>query len=114
MAIYETHETHRKEALRTRWYQCTYEDMKKVIFQAAEYLRYDVIDVNDRYQEFLLESGSTSLVIKVSTYYRYEQGVDFNIDTSHFFDFGSGKRKITQFYEFIGTKVRFKGVSLHP
>ena len=26
MSFYETHELHRKEALRTHWFQCTYQD----------------------------------------------------------------------------------------
>ena len=29
MSFYETHELHRKEELRTRWYQGSYEEMKK-------------------------------------------------------------------------------------
>ena len=33
MSFYETHELHRKEVLRTHWYQCTYDDVKKAIFK---------------------------------------------------------------------------------
>lgn len=113
MAFYETHELHRKEELRTRWFNGSYEDMKKAIFAAADYLGYAVYDCNDTYQEFLLE-GPASLVIKVCSYGRYEHGVDFNINTRGFIDFGKGKRMITQFYDALGKHVRFKGVSLHP
>ena len=113
MSFYETHELHRKEALRTHWYQCTYDDVKKAIFKIAEELGYGVIDVNDRYQEMLLE-GPDSLVVKVTSYTKYEQGVDFNLQTKWFFDFGLGKNVITKWYSHIGKHCKFKGVSLHP
>lgn len=113
MSFYETHELHRKEALRTRWYQCTYQEMKKAIFDIAEELGYGVTDVNDTYQEILLE-GPNVLVIKVSSFSRYEQGVDFNLSTKWFFDFGLGKNTIIRLYDQLAKHVKFKGVSLHP
>ena len=47
MSFYETHELHRKEELRTRWYQGSYEEMKKAIFAVADYLGYGVYDCNE-------------------------------------------------------------------
>ena len=82
MSFYETHELHRKEVLRTRWYQCTYQDMKKAIFDVAEELGYGVIDVNDTYQEMLLE-GPNVLVIKVSS---------FSANTGHSIDRSNAQR----------------------
>jgi len=114
MSFYETHETHSKEALRTRWYRCTFEEIKNAIRRASEQLGYEILDFNQEYKEFLLENGNVSLVIHVSSYGGYEQGVDFNIDTNTFFDFGKGKRLISKFYEKLGTIVTLKGVSLHP
>ena len=113
MSFYETHELHRKEALRTHWYQCSYQDVKKAIFDMAEELGYGVIDVNDTFQEMLLE-GPNTLVIKITSFGRYEQGVDFNLTTKWFFDFGLGKNTVTKLYAQIGRHVKFKGVSLHP
>ena len=40
MSFFETRELHRKEELRTNWYQCTYQDAKKAIFAIAEELGY--------------------------------------------------------------------------
>lgn len=113
MSTYETHELHRKEALRTHWYQGSYAQMKEVIFKVADEMGMNVIDVNDTYQEFLLD-GDYDLVIKVCSYGRYEQGVDFNLTTRIFFDFGQGKRLVTEWYRRLGTYLKFKGISLHP
>ena len=113
MAIYETHELHSKEALRTHWYQGTYQDVKNGVVKLAKEFGYDIIDINDRFQEMLLE-GPAVLVIKVTSYNRYEQGIDFNVTTGGFIDFGKGKKIITKWYEALGRYCKFKGVSLHP
>ena len=113
MSFYETHELHRKDVLRTQWFECTYQDMKKAVFKVAEELGYAVIDVNDTYKEMLLE-GPDTLIVKITSYHKYEQGVDFNLSTKWFFDFGLGKRVITRWYNHIAKHVKFKGVSLHP
>ena len=113
MANYETHELHSKEALRTRWYQGTYQDVKTGILKVAQEFGYDILDVNDRFQEMLLE-GSVVLVVKITSFNRYEQGVDFNVTTRSFFDFGKGKRVITSWYDALGKYCKFKGISLHP
>lgn len=113
MSFYETREMHKKEILRTRWYHATYADVKKAIFEVADELGYAVVDVNDTYQEFLLE-GRAVLVIKVCSYSRYEQGIDFNITTKSFFDFGAGRLKIKEWYDRLGRHLHLKGISLHP
>ena len=43
MSFLETREMHSKEALRTRWFQGTYDEIKKAIFEAAEELRLHVV-----------------------------------------------------------------------
>lgn len=113
MANYETHELHNKEALRTHWYQGTYQDVKTGVLKVAQEMGYDIVDINDRFQEMLLE-GPHVLVVKITSFNRYEQGVDFNITTKMFFDFGQGRRVITKWYDALGQHCKFKGVSLHP
>ena len=113
MSFYETRELHSKEAFRTHWYQCTYDQMKKAIFDVAEELGYGVIDVNDTFKEILLE-GPHLVIIKVTSFNRYEQGVDFNITTKWLLDLGRGKHVVNRLYNSIAKHVKFKGVSLHP
>ena len=113
MSFYETRELHSKEAFRTHWYQANYEDTKKAIFQMAEDLGYSVIDVNDTYREMLLE-GPHDVIVKITSYGRYEQGIDFCISTKWWFDLGRGKKVVTRLYEQLGSYIKFKGVSLHP
>ena len=113
MSFLETREMHSKEALRTRWFQGTYDEVKKGIFAAAEELGYGVIDVNDTFKEMLLE-GPHVLVIKISSYGRYEHGVDLTLSTKWWLDLGRGKNVVGRFYNHLGKHVKFKGVSLHP
>lgn len=111
--FYETRELHRKLDFRTRWYQATYEQVKKAIFAAVEEMGYCVIDVNDTFKEMLIE-GRHVLVVKITSYTKYEQGVDFNISTKWLLDLGRGKKLINALYEHIGRHANLKGVSLHP
>ena len=113
MSFFETRETHSKEAYRTRWYQASYDEVKKAIFSAAEELGYGVIDVNDTFKEMLLE-GPHVVVVKISSYGRYEHGVDFTVSTRWLLDLGRGKGVLDRLYNHIGKHVKCKGVSLHP
>ena len=113
MAFYETKETHRKEALRTRYYHGSYEEVKNAVLKVALDFGFQVTDVNDTHHEILLD-GSSSIVVTITSASMYEQGVDFNVMTAYAFDFGFGKRLITKLYTALGKYVRLKGVSLHP
>ena len=113
MSLYETRELHSKEELRTHWYQGTYADVKNAVFKMAETLGYDVIDANDTFREILLE-GAHVIIVKITSYNRYEQGVDFNISTNWLFDLGRGRKLVSGLYEEIAKYVKFKGISLHP
>ena len=113
MSFYETRELHVKEAFRTHWYQGSYEEVKRAIFKMADELGYDVIDVNDTFREMLLE-GPHVVIVKITSYNRYEQGVDFNISTKWLLDLGRGKGLVNGLYNHIGKYAKFKGVSLHP
>ena len=113
MSFFETRELHRKEELRTNWYQCTYQDAKKAIFAIAEELGYGVIDVNDTFHVMLLE-GPHVVVVKITSYGRYEQGIDFAISTKWLVDLGRSKALVRRLYSHIAKHVKFKGVSLHP
>lgn len=113
MSFYETRELHTKEAFRTHWYQCTYDQMKKALFDVAEDLGYSVVDVNDTFKEILLE-GRHLIIVKVTSFNKYEQGIDFNITTKWLLDLGRGKTLVNRLYAGIAEYVKFKGVSLHP
>ena len=113
MSFYETRELHGKEAFRTRWYQASYDEVKKAIFKMAEDLGYGIIDVNDTFHEMLLE-GKHVVIVKITSYNRYEQGVDFNISTKWLLDLGRGKTLVSRLYNQIAKYVKFKGISLHP
>ena len=113
MSYYETRELHRKLEFRTNWFQGTYDEVKKAIFKAAEELGYGVVDVNDTFKEMLLE-GRHVIVVKITSFNKYEQGVDFNVSTKWLLDLGRGKKIVANLYGHIGRHVKFKGVSLHP
>lgn len=113
MSFFETRELHSKEELRTHWYQGRYEEIKEAIFKMADELGYGVIDVNDTFREMLLE-GEHVVVVKISSFNRYEHGIDFNISTKWLLDLGRSKRLVSRLYNTISRYAKFKGVSLHP
>ena len=83
-------------------------DVEKV----AEELGYEVLDINDTFREMLLE-GDHTIIVKVSSYGRFEQGIDFAVTTKWLFDFGRSEKLVGKLYSHIGKYVKFKGVSLH-
>ena len=113
MSFFETRELHSKLELRTNWYQCTYQEAKKAIFSVAEELGYEVVDVNDTFHEMLLE-GPYAIVVKITSYGRFEQGIDFAVSTKWLLDLGRSKKLVGSLYSHIAKYVKFKGVSLHP
>ena len=113
MAYYETKETHKKEDLRTRYYVGTYEGVRDSIISVAREMNYVVTNIDDVRHEILLD-GNASIVCTVTSFGRYEQGVDLNVMTAYAYDLGSGRRLIVRFYKALGLKVKLKGVSLHP
>ena len=113
MSFFETRELHSKLELRTQWFQCTYQEAKKAIFSVASELEYEVMDVNDTFHEILLE-GPYVVIVKITSYGRYEQGIDFAISTKWLLDLGRSKALVGKLYNQIAKHVKFKGVSLHP
>ena len=113
MSFFETRELHSKLELRTNWFQCTYQEAKKAIISTAEDLGYEVVDVNDTFHEMLLE-GEHVIIVKITSYGRYEQGIDFSVSTKWIFDFGRSKDLVSKLNNNIAKYIKFKGVSLHP
>ena len=113
MSFFETRELHSKLELRTNWYQCTYQEAKKAILNVAEELGYEVMDVNDTFHEILLE-GPHVIVVKITSYGRFEQGIDFAVSTKWLLDLGRSRSLVSKLYNHIAKHVKFKGVSLHP
>ena len=85
----------------------------KAVFDMAEELNLAVRDVNDTYKEILIE-GAYLVIVKITSFNKYEQGVDFNISTKWLLDLGRGKTLVTRLYNTISKYAKFKGVSLHP
>ena len=113
MSFYETRELHSKPALRTHYFASSYDDLEKAIIKVAEDLGYQLTDYQRDRKEFGFD-GPASLVVTVTSFGYSEHAVDLNIDTNIFFDFGAGRRKITNFYSHLAQIVTYKGVSLHP
>lgn len=113
MAYYETKELHKKEDLRTRYYVGTYDEVRNAILDVAKEMNYVITHVDDTRHEILLD-GNASIVVTITSFGRFEQGVDLNVMTAYAYDLGSGKRLIVRFYKALGLKVKLKGVSLHP
>ena len=62
----------------------------------------------------MLLEGPHTVIVKITSYNKYEQGVDFNITTKWLLDLGRGKKVVDRLYNHIAKHVKFKGVSLHP
>ena len=108
---YETREKHPKEYLKTRYYIATFDEIVRVIRKVCETLNYRILNEDLTRREIFVE-GDCSIVITISPFGR-EQGIDLNVDTYTFFDFGKGKRRIKEFYAEVAKHVSYKGVGLH-
>lgn len=113
MAVTATKENHAKEALRTHYYTCNYQKAKEAIIQLAQVMGYQVQHMNDQFNEVLLVKGAVTVLVEITMITQRETGIDFNIETSSFFDFGKGQKEIARFYQYLDKTLPFKGISLH-
>ncbi len=113
MAIYETHDAHKVDVLRTRWYSNNYNQCKDAVISVAKQLGYEVVNVDDNYCEMLLEGAKYSIITKITSITPRETGVDFHVTSRSMLDFGAGKKHITLWYDSLSKHVQYKGTSLH-
>ena len=72
-----------------------------------------LIDENEYYNEYLFQSPKYSCTAKITVITPVEVGIDFNISTYSIIGMGKGIKYIKEFYEFIDSRLSFKGSSLY-
>lgn len=110
---FETHDNSEYPELCSRYYRARLEDAIKVIKDLVEKNNDKLIDENEYYNEYLFQSPKYSCTAKITVITPVEVGIDFNISTYSIIGMGKGIKYIKEFYEFIDSRLSFKGSSLY-
>lgn len=109
MPLYETMEISSSEYLKTRWYENSYGECRKAIINFAKKRNAIIRDINDFYQEFLINISGKELFVKITTDNK-KSAVDIRLNA---FPLTKNKQFINEFYLFLNEELKFIGKSLY-
>lgn len=110
----ETAERHSDEALKSRYYKASYAQAKEAVKKILPDFRYEIYNENDDFGEIIATNGKFNMTLKIYMVNMRETSVDIFLENNRMFDFGAGKKHITEFYQALNKVLEFKGLSLHP
>lgn len=110
----ETRELHTSVELRSRYYKANYKTIKEVIEQRCTELKIGVKHVDDMHGEMFLQTNKYHMIVSIVQVNPIESAVDMKVQTYKIAGMNAPKKLITGMYEFLDSKLTFKGTSLHP
>lgn len=111
MAVAETNENHKDENLITRYYRNDYVQCRQMIETICKNSDFDLININDDFQEILIETPGFVVNIKIICVTPLETAIDFIITSESFFKRPSSH--VIQWYEALDKSLQFIGKGLH-
>lgn len=110
----ETRELHSSAELRTHYYRNNFKDCLKSIEKMADDFKMDVREVNEHHGEIYLLGNGFDAIITAIQLTPIETGIDIKINYFSFIGLGRPRKRIIEFYKYLDSSLKFKGVSLHP
>ncbi|MBU1144822.1 MAG: hypothetical protein KJ971_03050 [Firmicutes bacterium] len=110
----ETRELHQNGQLRTRYYRNSFKQCFEALEELANREILQVRDVNEHHGEVYLLGNGYDCIVTVIQLSPIETSVDFKINYFSFIGLSRPKKRAIQFYKFLDSVLKFKGVSLHP
>lgn len=106
--LYETMEEATVDYLKTRWYENTYMEAKYIILTYLKEHKGFTTNINDEYQEILFNIYFKEVFLK-ATSINGLIAIDIRVNGSIF---SNNKKFINGFYDYLNSKLNFKGLSL--
>lgn len=113
MAQIETGENVANQALQTRYFKASYDEVKTCYLEFLKEKKHKLLSVNDDYSEIFSEGGSLTCTAKVIMQTPKETSIDFYISSDAFLGGNKAKNFIKAAWDYIAKKYELKGVSLH-
>lgn len=114
MAIFETKENSKDEALQTHYFKASYEEIKNAYVEIIKKLHHNILSINDDYGEIFSEIPHFTVTAKVIMQTPKETSIDFYISSEYLFANGSKAKKfLNNVYQTISKAYELKGVGLH-
>jgi hypothetical protein len=112
--IAETKELHAIGTLRSRYYKTNYKAVKEAILEYASANKLTTKHVDDEHKEIYLQGTRYHIMVSVVQINPIETSVDFKVQHYGLIGMNRPIQRIDSFYQFLDTKLPFKGVGLHP
>ena len=103
-SLEETKEQHINRDLRTRYYKCGYNQVKKVVLDYAESLKLKVISVDDAHGEVFIQSSSYHMIASIIQINPLETAIDIKVQSYKAVGFNKPKNAILSLYNELNNK----------
>lgn len=107
---YETLDVCKDRRLLTHYYANTYEDTKNYFIDVIKLYGFHIVNINDDYQEILVEMPHGEFVVTLFSHSYNETSVDFKATTTYFIPFGRGVKYIEGFYKELDIRLNLKRI----
>lgn len=110
----ETSELHKDGDLRSRYYKTSYKKIKEQVEIYALDNKLNVRNIDDNHGEIYLQTDNYHMILQIVQVNPLETAVDVKVQTYKMIGMNQPKKSIIKLYQFLDSKLQFKGTSLHP
>ncbi len=109
----ETKEQASKKTLSTHYFVNNYSQTKAAVIDYANHYKYAIKTVDDTYKEAFIEKPKHHIIFTIIEINPRLTAVEVKVAYKAMFGMNRPQKVIEQTYEYLKTKLKFKGVSLN-
>jgi hypothetical protein len=110
----ETRELHSDVELRSRYYKTSKKKVQEALEDFCKENDLRVKSYNESLGEMFIQGEKYHVMVSIIQINPLETSVDFKVQTYKLIGMNAPKKLILRLYQFLDSKVPFKGTSLHP
>lgn len=112
--IEETRELHSNGKLRTHYYKNSYQDVLAIVRTFEREFSLNLKHVDNNHGEIYLIGSGYDMIVTCIEVTPFETSVDIKVNFFGFIGMNRPAKTIEKIYQYLDSRLRFKGVSLHP
>lgn len=110
----ETRELHSVGELRTRYYKTSFKKVRDQLQFFCDDNKIEIKHIDEVHGEMFLQTGKFHIIVSIVQVTPLETAVDLKVQTYKLIGMNAPKKQIVKIYQFLDSKLPFKGTSLHP
>lgn len=110
----ETRELHKNIELKSRYYKASFKKIKDQIEVYCKNNKIAMEHIDEAHGEVFLQTSNYHVIVSIVQMNPLESSVDMKVQTYSLIGRNIPKKTILKIYEFLDSKLQFKGTNLHP